>query len=89
MSNKRESTGGETVVNDKDNQLSWDERRELARNDSKKRRKSSGVPTEYMHEDELPEDIPQADYDEWYKRSYVPDGVGCRVGPKYPWEAKQ
>lgn len=38
----------------------------------------------YMHEDELPEDMPQADYDEWYKRSFVLDGVGGRVGPKYP-----
>lgn len=72
-----------------DNQMSWDERRALARKDSTKRHKSTSIPIEYMHEDELPEDMPQADYDEWYARSFVPGGVGCRIGPKYPTEAKQ
>jgi hypothetical protein len=33
-----------------------------------------------MHEDELP---PMSDeqYAKWFAASYVPDGVGCRVGP--------
>lgn len=34
-----------------------------------------------MYEDELPEDMPQEDYDAWYAQSWV-DGV--RMGPKYP-----
>lgn len=63
--------------------MTWDERRELAKKDSRKR-KLTKAPTGYMHEDDLPEDMPQADYDEWYEQSFVPDGVGCRVGPKYP-----
>ena len=35
----------------------------------------------YVHEDELPSGISQEDYDKWYAQSWVPDGVGCRVGP--------
>jgi len=35
-----------------------------------------------IHEDELPPDISQEDYDRWYAQSFVPDGVGCRVGPR-------
>lgn len=69
--------------------LSWDERRELARKDVRKQPKPASGLTGYMHEDELPENMPQSDYDEWYERSFVPDGLGVRVGPKYPWEAKQ
>lgn len=37
------------------------------------------IPT--MHEDELPE-MTDSEYDEWYVNSHVPDGVGCRIGPK-------
>lgn len=33
-----------------------------------------------IHEDELPDDMTQKEYDEWYKKSYIPGGVGCRVG---------
>lgn len=43
-------------------------------------------PINYMHEDDLPVDMPQADYDKWYARSFVPDGIGCRVGPEYPFK---
>ncbi len=35
-----------------------------------------------MFEDDLPETISDEDYDEWYRNSHVPDGVGCRMGPK-------
>jgi hypothetical protein len=34
-----------------------------------------------IHEDTLPADLTDADYGEWYVRSYVPGNVGCRVGP--------
>ena len=34
-----------------------------------------------VFEDELPEDMTDADYDEWYGFSCVPGNVGCRVGP--------
>jgi hypothetical protein len=37
-----------------------------------------------MFEDELPDDMTNDDYDEWYKWSRVPDGVGCRMGPRFP-----
>jgi hypothetical protein len=37
--------------------------------------------TDYMHEDDLPEDMTADEYDRWYEQSYVPGGVGCRVGP--------
>lgn len=37
------------------------------------------IPT--MNEDELPE-MTDDEYDEWYKNSHVPDGFGCRIGPK-------
>lgn len=33
-----------------------------------------------LNEDELAVNIPQADYDEWYARSEIRDGV--RVGPR-------
>lgn len=39
------------------------------------------VPT--MHEDELPDDMTDAEYKQWFENSYVPDGVGCRVGPVF------
>lgn len=35
----------------------------------------------YIHEDELPEDISEELYAAWFARSWVPGGVGCRVGP--------
>ena len=38
-----------------------------------------------MFEDELPEDMPQEDYDKWFDMSWV-DGV--RVGPEWPPENK-
>lgn len=34
-----------------------------------------------IHEDTLPEDMSDADYGEWFGRSFVPGNVGCRVGP--------
>lgn len=34
-----------------------------------------------IHEDTLPEDMSDEDYGEWFGRSFVPGGVGCRVGP--------
>jgi hypothetical protein len=34
---------------------------------------------ELIHEDELPEGYP---YDEMFKYSFIPGGVGCRVFPK-------
>jgi len=36
---------------------------------------------EIMHEDELPQ-MSDAEYSEWYEKSYIPGCVGCRVGPK-------
>ncbi len=36
-----------------------------------------------QYEDQLPPDMPQADYDKWFTMSKV-DGV--RIGPKYPFE---
>ena len=35
-----------------------------------------------MFEDELPDDLTDLEYNLWFKKSYIPDGVGCRVGPK-------
>ena len=34
-----------------------------------------------IHEDTLPEDISDELYAKWFALSYIPDGVGCRVGP--------
>jgi len=48
---------------------------------------SAPVLTKYgpmIYEDELPADMPQADYDAWYAESRVIDGV--RMGPPYPDE---
>lgn len=39
-------------------------------------------PVAMMHEDELPEDMTDAEYDAWFAHSHVPDGVGCRMGPR-------
>ncbi|MCP4604514.1 MAG: site-specific DNA-methyltransferase [Proteobacteria bacterium] len=36
-----------------------------------------------VHEDDLPKDLPKAQYDNWFKTSYIPGGVGCRVGPRH------
>ena len=37
-----------------------------------------------MYEDELPEDITDEEYSDWYEQSAVYDGV--RMGPKWcPW----
>lgn len=33
-----------------------------------------------VHEDELPA-MTDEQYDAWFAVSYVPDGVGCRIGP--------
>lgn len=38
------------------------------------------VPT--MHEDELPRNMSDEEYDAWYEHSHVPGWVGCRVGPR-------
>lgn len=40
----------------------------------------------FMYEDDLPANMPRKDYDDWYAKSYVPGGVGVRVGPIYPGE---
>lgn len=37
---------------------------------------------EYMHEDQLPKDMPQEHYDRWHTCSAIFEGV--RVGPLYP-----
>lgn len=34
-----------------------------------------------MFEDDLPIDLTHAEYEKWYAKSFVPGGVGCRVGP--------
>ena len=34
-----------------------------------------------VHEDDLP-DMTDEQYAAWFEVSYVPDGVGCRMGPK-------
>jgi len=34
-----------------------------------------------IHEDDLPDDMPSAEYDKWYAISLVVDGV--RIGPIY------
>jgi hypothetical protein len=34
-----------------------------------------------MHEDELPDDMTSEEYSEWFDKSWIPDGIGCRVGP--------
>jgi hypothetical protein len=39
----------------------------------------------YMYEDQLPADMPKEDYDKWYAQSFVPNGIGFRVGPAYPF----
>lgn len=44
-------------------------------------------PAVVIPEDELPPDMPKEDYDAWYAQSWVTDGVGCRVGPVYPFPA--
>jgi hypothetical protein len=44
----------------------------------------------YIHEDELPADVPQEDYDKWFAQSWLSDGdIGVRVGPPYPFQATQ
>ena len=40
----------------------------------------------YMHEDDLPADISDADYAAWYAKSWVLDGAGVRVGPVFAAE---
>jgi hypothetical protein len=42
-------------------------------------------PEELVFEDELPE-LTDEEYDVWYQASFIPDGGGCRVGPKVKWE---
>ena len=37
------------------------------------------IPT--IHEDELPNDLTDDEYEWWFKNSHVPDGVSCRMGP--------
>ena len=34
-----------------------------------------------IFEDSLPDDLTDDEYNIWYEHSFVPDGVGCRVGP--------
>ncbi len=36
---------------------------------------------QYINEDELPKSITDEQYAAWFKLSWIPDGVGCRVGP--------
>jgi hypothetical protein len=35
----------------------------------------------FVHEDKLPEDFTDEDYNEWFKMSYILAIIGCRVGP--------
>ncbi len=35
----------------------------------------------FINEDELPKSITDEQYAAWFKLSWIPDGVGCRVGP--------
>lgn len=35
-----------------------------------------------IHEDDLPEKISDEQYAKWFAVSFIPDGVGCRMGPK-------
>lgn len=35
-----------------------------------------------MHEDELPREMTDAEYNAWYAHSHVPAWVGCRMGPR-------
>jgi hypothetical protein len=46
-------------------------------------------PEPYMHEDELPANMPKKDYAKWYEASWLPEGGGCRVGPIYPPEVRE
>jgi len=39
----------------------------------------------YTYEDQLPPDMPKEDYEKWYAQSFVPNGIGFRVGPAYPF----
>jgi len=39
-------------------------------------------PKGWSYEDELPEDMPQVEYDAWFEQSRIVEGV--RVGPKWP-----
>jgi hypothetical protein len=34
-----------------------------------------------IFEDELPE-MTDEQYSDWYDKSFIPGGIGCRVGPK-------
>lgn len=39
----------------------------------------------FMYEDELPKNMPRADYDKWYQASRLSEGTtGVRIGPVYP-----
>ncbi len=35
-----------------------------------------------INEDELPTELSDYEYAQWFKHSFVPDGGGCRVGPR-------
>ena len=39
------------------------------------------LPPGVVYEDDLPDDMTDEQYENWYRTSYVPDGLGCRVGP--------
>lgn len=38
---------------------------------------------DWQYEDELPEDMTDAEYDAWVDQSFVPHRVGVRVGPRF------
>lgn len=40
------------------------------------------IPKNWIHEDQLPEDLSSEDYDAWFALSRVIDGV--RMGPRFP-----
>lgn len=35
-----------------------------------------------MHEDELPRNMTDRQYNQWFQHSHVPGWVGCRMGPR-------
>lgn len=37
---------------------------------------------ELINEDELPTELSDYEYAQWFKHSFIPGGVGCRVGPR-------
>lgn len=45
-------------------------------------------PVPLMFEDELPDNITDEEYAQWFQCSKVPNGVGCRIGPFFTKQIK-